>query len=48
MKMKLRKIGVSEDLQLSWWKPPEKENERKKTTQEHKECLFNDSYIHFS
>lgn len=46
--MRLRKAGLSEDVKVSWWKHPEKEDEMKQTTQEHKMCLFNDSYVPFS
>lgn len=48
MEMRLRKAGASEGVKVSWWKPPEKENEMEQTTLEHKVCLFNDSYIPFS
>lgn len=39
---------MSEGVELSWWKPAEKQDEMEETTQEHKMCLFNDSYVHFS
>lgn len=45
---RLRKAGLSEDVKVSLWKDPEKEDEMEQTTQEHKLCLFNDSYIPLS
>uniref|UniRef100_H3CDF6 C-type lectin domain-containing protein n=1 Tax=Tetraodon nigroviridis TaxID=99883 RepID=H3CDF6_TETNG len=47
IKLRLTEVGLSENVILSWWKRPEKEKKAEQTTQEHKMCLFNDSYVPF-